>query len=233
MARTRFPLLITTLLTAFLFSSLALLPGTAHAAELSAAERSGLIQQLRDLHTREPGFQAEFTEQRNSRLLNKPIINEGTVWFQAPDKFRREMRGSRASLTVSNGKIMWIYYPNFKEAELYSLGQRAMFDNSLAALMAGLNFRGLEEHYNVRAFRDDGGNFRLDLVPKRQNLRRIVERLIVILDADFRPQRTELTLPKGDRLVTTYRNVRRPALDRKTFEFSPPPDARVSRPLGG
>src|SRR2546430_3965840 len=51
------------------------------------------------------------------RLMKKPILSAGKVWFQPPNKFRREVTGSSPSLTVSDGRQLWIYYPSFKSAE--------------------------------------------------------------------------------------------------------------------
>lgn len=215
----------------FMLALVFTLPRPAAAAELSGPERAALLAQLRELHARQPSLQADFSEEKTTRLLNRPVASEGTIYFQAPDKFRREVRGKNPSTTVSNGRTLWIYYPNFKEVETYALGQRAFFDDSLAALTAGLNFQRIDEFYNFRAFHE-GDTYRLDLVPKRPNLRKIVERLVITLDDNFRPQRTELTLPKGDRIVTIYHGARRTPLPASTFEFTPPADAHVSRPLG-
>jgi outer membrane lipoprotein-sorting protein len=60
----------------------------------------------------------------------------------------------------------------------------------------------------------------------------MVKELTVVVDAEFKIRRTETTLPKGDRLVTTYKNQRPAALPESTFDFTPPTDARVSQPLG-
>lgn len=215
----------------FTLFALAAVP-RAFCAELTAAERATLLQQLRDLHARQPSLQSDFVEQRTSHLLNKPVTSEGTVYFQAPDKFRREVRGEKPSITVSNGKTLWIYYPNFKEAENYALGQRQFFDDSISALNAGLNFQRIDEFFNFRAFREANGDLRLELLPKRPNLRRIVQQLVLTLDNEFRPEKTELLMPKADRLVTVYKNPRRSPLPASTFEFNPPSDAHVSRPLG-
>ncbi|MEA3187331.1 MAG: outer rane lipoprotein carrier protein [Chthoniobacter sp.] len=203
----------------------------ARAAELTAPERATLLSDLRELHAQHPTLQADFVEQKTTHLLNKPLTSEGTIWFSVPDKFRREVRGNNATTTVSDGRTMWIYYPNFKEAELYVLGQRAFFDDSISALTAGLNFQRIDEFYNFRAWHEDG-IWRLELTPKKPSLKRIVQQLILTLDSEFHPRKTELVLPKGDRLVTNYTSVRRPPLPASTFEFSPPPDAHVSRPLG-
>jgi outer membrane lipoprotein-sorting protein len=215
---------------ALLFFFFAPLPSRA-AEELSPPERAALLDQLHDVHAKQPDFEATFTEQRTSHLLNKPVTSEGSVYFSVPDKFRREVRTPSPSTTVSDGHTMWIYYPSFNEVEIYSLGQRSFFDESLAALTAGLNFEHIDEYYNFRAYREAGG-YQLELTPKKPSLRRVVVQIILGLNSDFLPVRTEITLPKGDHLSTEYHNARRPALAASLFEFVPPAGAHITRPLG-
>ena len=201
-------------------------------AELSAAERTALLDKLHTLRTTYPAIESEFSEEKTTHLLNRPLTAEGSVAFEAPDKFRREVRGNSPSLTVSDGKTLWIYYSAFKTAELYTLGQRAFLNDTIAALTAGLNFERIEEFYNFRAFTEAGGAYRFELTPKRPSLRRVLEQLTVWLDADLKATKTELILPKGDRVVTVYKNTRRAPLPASTFEFNPSPDVQVTRPLG-
>lgn len=218
-------------LAAALALAAAALPMGAHAAEMNPAERADLLQKLHDVHARQPDFEATFTEQRTSHLLNNPVNSEGAVWFRVPDKFRREVHTPSPSTTVSDGHTMWIFYPAFDEVELYTLGQRSFFDESLAALTAGLNFEHIDEYYNFQAFHDASG-YRMELAPKKPALRKVVVQLVLILNNDFLPVRTEITLPKGDHLVTVYHNPHRPTLPASEFEFDPPPGAHVTRPLG-
>lgn len=202
------------------------------AGELTPAEGAALLQQLRDIHAKQPGFEASFTEERTSHLLKKPVITEGSVWFSVPDKFRREVRTPSPSTTISDGHTMWIDYPSFNEVEIYTLGGRSFFNESLAALTAGLNFEHIDEYYNFHAFRAPGGGYRLELTPKKPSLRRVVQQIILEVNNDLVPVRTEITLPKSDHLSTEYHNPRRPALAASLFEFTPPPDAHITRPLG-
>lgn len=215
------------------FCALALIfPLLATAADpLTPPERAELLGRLQALHAKFPSFQATFSEQRTSRLLKKPLVSDGTIAFQIPNKFRREVTGSNPSITISNGHDLWIYYPNFLEAEQYTLGKRAIFDDALAALTAGLNFGRVEEFYQFDATPEDGG-YRIVLTPKRSNLKRIVAQLTVLLDKDLTVRRTDLILPKGDQIVTTYTNPRREPIPASTFEFVPPAGANVTRPLG-
>jgi outer membrane lipoprotein-sorting protein len=45
-------------------------------------------------------------------------------------------------------------------------------------------------------------------------------------------ERTDMLLPNGDRIVTTYSNQTRQAVPALMFEFTPPPGTEVSTPLG-
>ena len=200
-------------------------------AELSPGETTALIDRMKEHRAKFPSLTADFTEEKTTRLLQKPLITSGTIAFTAPNLFRREVKGANPSTTVCDGRELWIYYPNFKEAEHYVLGQHSFFDDSIAALTAGLNFTSIGQYYRYTAFSEDNG-YRLQLMPKSGGLKRMMQQFSVWITGDFLINRTETTLPKGDRVVTTYRNQRPEDVPKSTFAFKPPTDAKISSPLG-
>jgi chaperone LolA len=204
---------------------------SARAAELPPAETTQLLAKLQEHRTKFPSLTADFTEEKTSHLLEKPLVSSGTIAFQIPNKFRRELKGNSPSLMVSNGQKLWSYYPNFKEVEVYSLGQRSFFDQAIEALTAGLNFHNVAEYYRYTATRDAAG-FHLVLTPRSGSLKRILKEITVTVDDAYKISKTIALLPKGDQIVTTYRNQRPTPLAASTFEFTPPADAHVSTPLG-
>ena len=203
---------------------------SARAADLSPAETQTLMKALQEHRQKYPSLTADFVEEKNTHLLTTPLVSEGTISFQAPNKFRREVKGSSPSITVSNGQKLWIYYPSFKEAELYLLGQRAFFDDSIAALTAGLNFQHVEQYYSYKASRESDG-YRLYLTP-RGGLKRMLKELTVSLDNEYRLERTETILPKGDHVITLFKNQHPTPIPSSLFDFTPPADAHISQPLG-
>jgi outer membrane lipoprotein-sorting protein len=213
-----------------LFSLLATLTPLARAQQLTAAEEKALLARLSAQRVEFPALTAEFTEERTTRLLSKPLVGSGTIAFQAPNKFRRELRGQSPSLTVCNGIELWIHYPKFQEAEHYTLGRRQFFDDSLAALTAGLNFQQVEKFFRLEPSHD-GAGYKVVLKPKSSSLRQILTSLTVWLNADAIIEKTDAILPKGDRMVTTYRNVRPAKQSSAKFDFTPPADTHVSTPL--
>jgi len=227
-ARSMRPTLRWALLSVIAFCSIARF---VNAQPLSPDELKSLLAQIKEKRGATPQMQAEFQEQKFIRLMNKPVTSAGKVWFQAPNKFRREVTGNSPSVTVSDGQQLWIYYPGFKSAERYSLGTRSPLDATIAALLAGLNLQNVESSYGITATKMANG-YELDLLPRRPSLKRFFQRLNVQVDESFRARRTEMLAPNGDRVVTTYTNYVTSPIPSSTFEFTPPPGTEVTTPLG-
>jgi outer membrane lipoprotein-sorting protein len=203
----------------------------AHAEPVSPADLKSLLAQIQDKRGAMPQMQADFQEEKFIHLMTKPIMSAGKVWFQAPDKFRREVKGNSPSVTVGDGQQLWIYYPNFKSAEHYSLGKRSPLDATIAALLAGLNLQNVESNYGVTASKI-GNGYQLDLVPRRPSLKRFFQRLSVQINEETRAQRAEMLQLNGDRIVTTYSNHVTGPIPPSIFEFTPPPGTEITTPLG-
>ncbi len=146
---------------------------TVQAEPLAPADVKGLLERIRAKRAGAPQVQADFQEEKIVRLMNKPIISAGKVWFQKPDKFRREVQGTSPSITVSDGKQLWIYYPKFKSAEHYSLGKHSPLDAGIAALTAALNLENVENSYHITASKEAAG-YELRLAPRNPSLKRLL-----------------------------------------------------------
>src|SRR5215813_10124685 len=197
------------------------------AAPLSEAELKNLLAAIRQNRT----TQADFQEERVIRLMKKPVLSSGTVWFQPPNKFRREVKGNSPSITVSDGRNLWIYYPNFKSAERYPLGKGSPLDATVAAINSALNLENIETSFNFSATKSDNGH-ELALLPRTAAMKRVFQKLDLRINSQFRVERTDMLLPNGDRIVTTYSNQTRAPIPASTFDFKPPAGTEVTTPLG-
>lgn len=202
-----------------------------NAQALAPAEVKGLLERIRQKRAAAPQVQADFREDKNVHLLNKPIVSSGKVWFQSPNKFRREVKGSAPSVTVSDGQQLWIYYSKFHSAERYSLGKRSPLDAGIAALTAGLNLEDVENTYRITGAKVDKG-YELVLAPRAPSLRKFLQRFSIRLNDDLQVERTEMLQPNGDRIVTVYSNETRAPIGPSIFEFTPPPGTDITTPLG-
>ena len=214
---------------AFMYVILALvaLTSVTNAAPLSEADLKNLLGAIRQNRT----TQADFQEERVMRLMKNPVVSSGTVWFQPPNKFRREVKGNSPSVSVSDGRELWIYYPNFKSAERYPLGKGSPLDATVAAINSALNLENIENSFNITATRNENG-YKLQLLPRSAAMKRAFQKLDIQVNDKFRVERTDMLLPNGDRIVTTYSNQTRTRIPSSTFEFKPPPGTEVTTPLG-
>src|ERR1700760_1589046 len=206
---------------------IAVLTSVAKSAPLSSDELKNLLAAIRQNRT----TQADFQEQRVIRLMKNPVLSSGAVWFEPPNKFRREVKGNSPSITASDGRNLWIYYPNFKSAERYPLGKGSPLDATVAAINSALNLENVESSFNITATETDNGH-ELALLPRTAAMKRVFQKLDLRINDKFRVDRTDMLLPNGDRIVTTYSNQTRAPIPPSTFEFKPPPGSDVTTPLG-
>lgn len=199
----------------------------ANSAPVSEADLKSLLAGIRQNRS----TQADFHEQRVIRLMKKPILSSGKVWFQPPNKFRREVKGNSPSLTVSDGRQLWIYYPNFKSAERYPLGKGSPLDSTVAAINSSLNLENVENSFQISAAKTDKG-YELTLLPRVPSMKRVFQKLDLRINDQLRVERTDMLLPNGDRIVTTYSNQTRGPVPASMFEFTPPAGTEISTPLG-
>ena len=209
----------------------ALLAIGVRAAPLSPADVKTLLEHIREKRAAAPGMQADFQEQRKVHLLDEPINSSGKIWFQAPNKFRVERKGNAPSITVSDGQQLWIYYPNFKSAEHYSLARRSPLDAAISAITTALNLENVEHTFHIAGEKAEKG-YNIELTPRNPSMKRIFQKLLLHMSDDLFAERTDMLQPNGDQIVTTYQNPNHAAIPASQFEFSPPPGTEISTPLG-
>jgi outer membrane lipoprotein-sorting protein len=198
-----------------------------NAQELSSKEVEAFLSRLSESRAG-AAMQADFREERRLALMNKPVIETGTVAFLPPDKFRRQV--DDGSLTVCDGDILWLYYPQFGEAEKYTLSSNRPLRESIAAMTSGFGLQNLSKNYNVRA-RKTADGYRVTLTPKTSSLQKAVAEVKVDISDGLSAKLLEIVGTEGDRTVVTFSNERRVKLSPEDFEFRPPQGVRVSEPL--
>ena len=203
------------------------LMSVAKTAPLSEADLKNLLAGIRQNRS----TQADFQEERVIRLMKKPVVSSGRIWFQPPNKFRREVKGTSPSVTVSDGRELWIYYPNFKSAERYPLGKGSPLDSTVAAINSALNLENIENMFQINAAKTEKG-YELALTPRTPSMKRAFQKLDLRINDNLRVERTDMLLPNGDRIATTYSNQTRAPVPASTFEFKPSPGTETTTPLG-
>src|SRR5271170_3892919 len=168
----------------------------AYASPLTQSEIDQLVQKLETIHNTQPSLQANFREERHLAMLKEPVVNEGKVWFTLPDKIRREIGGRTPSTTVTDGKKVSIYYPNYQQLEVYDLEKRPIIKDTMRALTAGLNFREVASYYNIEGSKN-GNQYQLTLTPKTAAVRKLLQSVDLTIDGNLTPVRVIIHDSKG------------------------------------
>ena len=154
-----------------------------------------------------------------AKLLNVRERPKGSPLFES------------ASLPVSDGRQLWIYYPSLKSAERYPLGKGSPLDSTVAAINSSLNLEDVENTFQISAAKIENG-YELRLMPRASSMKRVFQKLELRINDQLRVERTDMLLPNGDRIVTTYSNQTRGPVPASMFEFTPPAGTEISTPLG-
>ncbi len=211
----------------YLLLSILCLTSSLHAQELTSAETSDLINRITAARQGD-AFQTEFREEKRLAAMDKPVIETGTLAFLPPDKFRREVPGK--SVTVCDGKTLWLYYPEFNEVEKYSLDSNKALRESLAAMTAGIGLQDVTKNYEIQAAKE-GAGYRLALTPKSSALRRSVGKITIHVGENLSAKKIEIEGGKDEGSTISFSGERRASLSAKDFTFQPPQGASVSEPL--
>jgi outer membrane lipoprotein carrier protein len=87
---------------------------------LIVSASADIIDDLKAKQAKIKTVSATFSQEKKTRLLTKPIRSEGRFQYKQPDRIRWEYRGGMNMQVVFNGKDIWIYYPELKEADKLS-----------------------------------------------------------------------------------------------------------------
>ncbi len=111
------------------------------------------------------GFRAKMKNTKESTLIDEEIVSTGRIWYQKPDKLRREVRSPAKSILILNGYKVWIYFPDEREGEKFDLS-RHRAGKQLDSYIHGLTFdlEKIEKKYDVLAEREkDSPHVRVEL----------------------------------------------------------------------
>jgi outer membrane lipoprotein-sorting protein len=227
-------------ITLTIFLAIAFACATSHAADkpTTRPQDPQLLKQLEDLDARAAkikDFTAEFTQEKFTALLKKPVVSSGVVRV-AGSTIRWDTKKPSPAVLYSDGQEVRMYYPDQKLLEIYAIDQRL---GELAASPLP-RLKTLREHFSVE--RTNGKSFKppkdrdvlaLKLMPVEESLREHLDHVAVLLDVkSAHILEMEMVDADGDRTHVSVSNVRLDTdLKPADLKLNVPDDTTTSRPL--
>lgn len=155
---------------------------------------------------------ARFMQEKHTKLLTKPIRSSGRFFYKQPDMIRWEYSGSVNMQVIYNGKELWLYYPELKEADrLNGMPQYSSLMHFDVSSLAG--------DYAISARKDKNVSL-LSLVPKIKGPVRQIE--MEFPGQSSFPRMIKLTDSNNEETVIIFSDVQlNTVIQDNTFRFIP------------
>lgn len=180
--------------------------------------QADIVTELMERQARITSVQALFTQEKHTRLLAKPVRSEGRFLYRRPSSIRWEYSGSASMQVIFNGRDLWLYYPDLREADrLTGLAE-------YASLMH-FDVATLSRDYEISAKREKG-LVKLRLVPKRKGPVSLIE-MEIPGDSAF-PGTVRISDSNNEPTSIIFRDVRlNSEVKEDLFTFNPGKDVVV------
>lgn len=115
---------------------------------LIAPATADLIVDLKARQAKIKTVSADFMQEKQTKLLVKPIKSTGSFFYKQPDRIRWEYTGSVNMQVIYDGKELWIYYPDLGEADRISGLPRyaSLMQFDIASLSSDYDVAGKKEN---------------------------------------------------------------------------------------
>ncbi len=180
------------------------------------------VSDLKNYLSSTQSLQANFKQTVTSQQ-GKVQQSSGTLAIQRPGLFRWIYQKPFEQLIIADGKQIWLYDPDLKQATVKSVGKA--LESSPAALLAGNN--QFERNYKLRALASSEGIDWLEAIPKQAD-----QSFNVIKLGFSQGQLMQMELHDNfgqtTRIYFSALKIN-PKIDASQFSFTPPKDADVIR----
>lgn len=141
------------------------------------ASAAGGADRLFALFAKSPGFSADFVEEKHIALLKEPLKNQGRVYFARPGAFARHIdKPFRSAIFLLEKTLILWDESGQRRVELGEHPAAFALATSFLSLLQGRRAT-LEANYEVRFSGSSESEWKLELDPKTEALRRLVTRL--------------------------------------------------------
>ena len=186
----------------FLFIIVLITVGLFFAEIASAQDWTSLKETFRTIRS----VKAEFLQKRYLKILTKPLLSEGKLFFYIPDSLRWEYQSPLRSVMLQKGSTIQIY--NFSEGVWKPEIGQAVEARRMVLAEISQWFQGrFDESKAFKQLYSPGPPARVTMVPG-EGIDRFIQRIEIVLSA--KPgviDRVEIEEPGGSRTSIEFRNV--------------------------
>jgi outer membrane lipoprotein-sorting protein len=211
----------------FLLTPLLSSPGASKGEDVPA-----LIREISAKQRRIETLTANFSQRKETSLVQGPLLFTGVVKFKRPDRIHFIYAKPEAMEISLDGKFLWIYDPRQFRTERFPLSR----DSRVGSYMESVTrifqktLDQLAEEYSIQTLPPDRDeSWRFQLHPREEKLQAFVKEVELRIDRSSGAILTfQMIEPNQDRLTLEFQNLRiNPPLAAHDLEIKVPPSGHV------
>jgi len=179
---------------------------------------------------------AAFTEKKDLKLLARPLLSRGELYYNRPNQVRWEYVEPDHKVFVITEDMYLAYYPALKRAEEVSI-KKFVGKRLFRFIGLGQSIEELGKYYEFRLApqSDLKDTYLLILVPRKKKLReRVAEMKIWVDSSTYLPHQLQYVETDGDSTLLTFHDVRTNVeVAASRFRLELPKDVVVSESFNG
>jgi outer membrane lipoprotein carrier protein len=184
----------------------------------------------KDIHA----LSATIHQEKKHAILKDTIYVKGKIFLEKPGLLRWEASAPERSITVVDGTMLTVYYPDMKEAEQYKLSEHFLARNTMGFLSSVMwgSLEELEKQFSLN-INGTSGKIVFMLRPLSGIVQRYLSSVRIIYDRRTGlPLSFEVVTPRGDRTLTILTDVKvNPVLEKELFHIRLPKDVLITNNL--
>ncbi len=197
---------------------------------LQAKEMAEALNRLKDIQKDIDVISAAVYQRKKIPLLKKEVETKGTITMKRPNLLYWDITKPERHITIIDGKNMWVYQPDLKEARRYILSEQFAVKQTMNFFSSAMNMsiKEMEKNFDIAAY-NPGGNLILEMKPKSGMVARYLTAIhIWYKEGEGVPHKFEVIGKKGDTAVTEFTDVAlNPSIKENLFHFDAPADVNV------
>jgi outer membrane lipoprotein-sorting protein len=179
---------------------------------------------------------ARFTERKELRLLEKPVVSRGEFYYNRPNRVRWEYLEPDRKIFVITEEMYVAYYPELKRAEEVPI-KKFVGKRLFRFIGLGQSIEELGKYYEFHLAKDSDvkGTHLLLLTPRKRKIRERVAEMKIWVDAEtFLPRQFQYLESDGDSTLLAFHDVRvNVEVADQRFRLVLPKDVMVSETFNG
>lgn len=100
----------------------------------SAEDHVKMLRKINDRYQQTVSLRAEFVQREKLATLGRTRESKGTIFLKKPGKMRWEYKEPEPQTIITDGRTLWMYYPEEKTVYRFALSERDLSKTPLAVI---------------------------------------------------------------------------------------------------